>query len=137
MLTLGKCTVFGKMSNCWGTDIVTMKVPYGYIKSRVGYVWVPSFGRRRLGTAVWALDIWAPNILAPGLSCTRFFFLASFFCSYDSASTAFKELPALLFFLHNSKKNWETVPKCPSPKRHSTQFSGTQSAAPKLTSRKF
>ena len=74
--------------------------------------------RVRFGAAVWALDIWAPDIWAPGLSGTRIFFLDSFVCSYvvsvcSSRSTAFKELPASLFFLHNSKRCPNgTAPSC-------------------------
>ena len=74
-----------------------------------------------------------------------------------SRSTAFKELSASLFFLHNSTnknrhgKNWrgknhrgkdltgkrnlapstQMAPKCPAFTGHGAQLSGTQSAAPK------
>ena len=49
----------------------------------LGHRWRRLFmGRVRFGAAVSALDIWAPDISAPGPFDPRSFFLDSIFCSY-------------------------------------------------------
>ena len=61
-------------------------------------------GQVRFGATDSALDISSPDISVPGLSGARTFFFDSLFYSYVvSLSTAFKKLPASLFFLNYSK----------------------------------